>query len=185
MYPDVMRRGFQMVCAVVTLVLCHVAAADIVINEFMAQNDSTITNSLGDTADWVELHNEGGSSVELGVWYLTDDPGNPDKCELPSTNIAPGQFLIVYADGSNTGIVNGEVFVDFALKDDEPVVLVEPDGSTVHHQLPATNHTDDVSFGILGDRVSTGFFDTPTHGTANVGGGSGRTGLLTCVRCVC
>ena len=83
------------------------AKGAVVINEFMAQNSQTITNSLGDTADWIELYNDGGSSVDIGGWFLTDDLGNLDKCELPSTNIAVGQYLIIYADGSNTGFTNG------------------------------------------------------------------------------
>lgn len=148
--------------------LCMVApAADVVVNEFMAQNAATITNSLGDTADWIELYNQGSSPVDLGGWYLSEDAGNPDKCALPSISLGVGQYLIVWADGSHTGIVNGEVFVDCKLSDDEPVLLVEPDGATVHHGLPATNHTDDVSFGILSDRASVDYLAEPTPGAAN------------------
>jgi hypothetical protein len=40
--------------------------SDLIINEFMADNDSTITNSLNQTSDWIEVYNTSGTNINLG-----------------------------------------------------------------------------------------------------------------------
>jgi hypothetical protein len=54
------------------------------INEFMADNDSTIQDPDGSGyPDWVELYNAGPNAVDLGGMYLTDDMNDPTKWMIP------------------------------------------------------------------------------------------------------
>ena len=54
------------------------------INEFMADNDSTIQDPDGSGyPDWIELYNAGPSAIDLSGMYLTDDPNNPNKWMIP------------------------------------------------------------------------------------------------------
>ena len=54
------------------------------INEFMAENDSTIQDPNGSGyPDWVELYNAGPTAIELGGMYLTDDMNDPTKWMIP------------------------------------------------------------------------------------------------------
>ena len=72
----------------------------LVINEFMASNQSTITDPTGDYCDWVELYNPTDEDVELGGWLMTDDLEEPGLWELDgSLSIAAGGFLLLWADG--------------------------------------------------------------------------------------
>ena len=55
------------------------------INEFMAENDSTIQDPEGSGyPDWIELYNAGPSAIELGDMYLTDDESDPTKWMIPA-----------------------------------------------------------------------------------------------------
>ena len=48
-------------------------SATVVINEFMASNDSSLTDEDGAHSDWIELYNNGSASVNLSNWSITDD----------------------------------------------------------------------------------------------------------------
>ncbi len=55
------------------------------INEFMAENDSTIQDPEGSGyPDWIELYNAGPNAIELGGMYLTDDESDPTKWMIPA-----------------------------------------------------------------------------------------------------
>ncbi|MHC4479013.1 MAG: PEP/pyruvate-binding domain-containing protein, partial [Planctomycetota bacterium] len=54
------------------------------INEFMAENDTTIQDPHGSGyPDWIELYNAGDSVVDLGGMYLTDDMNEPTEWMIP------------------------------------------------------------------------------------------------------
>jgi hypothetical protein len=54
------------------------------INEFMADNDTTIQDpDGGGYPDWIELYNAGPNAIDLGGMYLTDDMNDPTKWVIP------------------------------------------------------------------------------------------------------
>jgi hypothetical protein len=78
------RYGFRLAlwgAAWLSVAVCSSPALEtnVVINEFMALNDSTLTNKLGKYEDWIELYNTNSFNVPLKGWYLTDDAGNLKK----------------------------------------------------------------------------------------------------------
>ena len=46
---------------------------NLVINEFMASNQSSIVDEDGDSSDWLELFNANTEAISLSGHYLTDD----------------------------------------------------------------------------------------------------------------
>ena len=70
----------------------------------MASNTSTaVTGQVsGQFHDWIEIRNNGATSVNLVGWHLSDDSGIPFKWTFPSTTIAPGGYKIVFASGTDT-----------------------------------------------------------------------------------
>lgn len=71
----------------------------VVINEVMAQNNTGVTDEVGEHEDWIELHNNNNFSVDLSGFYLTDNPAILDKWELPQgTTIAANGYLTFWAD---------------------------------------------------------------------------------------
>jgi len=73
---------------------------DVVINELMASNQTTVADQDGEFEDWVEFYNNSSSTVDLSGWYLTDNPQLMTKWQFPGgVFIGPGEYLIVWADG--------------------------------------------------------------------------------------
>ena len=72
-------------------------AQDIAINEFMSSNVSGITDEDGSFEDWIEIYNYGNSSVNLSGFGLSDQVDNPFKWVFPNRELAPNEYLIVWA----------------------------------------------------------------------------------------
>lgn len=71
---------------------------NLVINEFLADNENAIADQDGEYDDWVELYNNGTESINLEGYYLSDDLDEPTQWIFPDTSIAGGGYLIVWAD---------------------------------------------------------------------------------------
>ncbi|MGY8688291.1 MAG: lamin tail domain-containing protein, partial [Verrucomicrobiales bacterium] len=70
-------------------------SADILISEVMTDNEDTLLAADGSSPDWLELHNDGAESVNLAGFFLTDDPEDLNKWELPSLDLAAGGFVVI------------------------------------------------------------------------------------------
>ncbi len=73
-------------------------APGVVVNEFLASNGGSARDPFGDADDYVELYNPTGAPVRLAGYTLTDNAARPDKWALPDTTLAPGAYLVVWAD---------------------------------------------------------------------------------------
>ncbi len=68
------------------------------INEFMASNDTFIEDFYGEYDDWFEIYNGDDHSIWLGDKYVTDDFTRRGKFRLPDHVMAPGDFVLIWAD---------------------------------------------------------------------------------------
>ncbi len=127
------------------------AAAQVLLSEVSSANKDAIEDRDGDAADWIELVNASTQTVDLAGWRLTDNPANLSKWVFPSTNMAPGSYLVVFASDKNRAIPGEELHTNFELKKDgEYLALVNPTGGIAHAfspTLPAM--VSDVSYGIM------------------------------------
>lgn len=97
----------------------------LVINELMADNETIIQDPAGDAEDWVELLNRGADPVSLEGLFLSDDPADPWAFALPARTLAPGERLLLWADGDPD---EGPEHAPFRLdKDGEAVSLASRD----------------------------------------------------------
>jgi spore coat protein CotH len=145
----------------------QIISDDIVINEFMADNATTITDPAGEYDDWIELYNPTSSPITLTGRYLTDKKDNLTKYQFTQPNMVlnPGEYLLIWCDeqGSQQGI-----HTNFKLsKDGEFIGLVETDGISIIDSLSFGPQTTDISFGRLPDGASNWIFMSPTPGTTN------------------
>jgi hypothetical protein len=138
------------------------------VNEFMAKNDSTITDPFGEYEDWIEIYNGDTAAVGLGGMYLTDNLSNPTKWGFPDTTLSPGAFLVVWADEDG---VQGPLHANFKLsRDGEQIGIFRSDSS-------GTIPVDTLTFGYQSAEVSMGrypdggwlweFMGTPTPAAPN------------------
>lgn len=153
-------------------------AINVTINEFMADNASTITNSVdGKPDDWFELYNSGTNTVDLTAYSLTDNLTNATQFVIPpGYTILPGGFLLVWADGNSkdNSPTDAELHVNFKLsKSGEQLGLFSPDGVLVDG-FTFGPQTTDVSMGRFPDGADLPLdvLDSPTPGTGNVVAGA-------------
>ena len=68
--------------------------AGIVLNELVAHTDF---RGEEDSNDWIELFNPTGESVTLGSsWFLSDDPADLKKWEIPPSTVVPGRGWVAF-----------------------------------------------------------------------------------------
>jgi len=148
---------------------------DPVVTEFMADNASTIEDEDGEHTDWIEIHNPNAFTLNIGGYYLTDDPGNRRKWQFPSTSVPADGYLVIFASGKDRTDPDGELHTSFQLsRDGDYLGLVARDGVTMLQQFPPERQTtndypkqkEDVSYG-LDTNGAVGFFLEPTPGKAN------------------
>ena len=75
----------------------HFALHQVVISEFLANAEAPLE-------DAIELQNVGATEIAIGGWYLSNDPLQLKKFQLPSgTALLPGGFAVFYENQFNDG----------------------------------------------------------------------------------
>lgn len=145
------------------------AVNSIVINEFMADNVSFITDPAGEYDDWVELYNPTQDTISLHGMFLTDIRKNHTKWMFADSNLVlnPGGHLIVWCDENHNDNQPG-IHANFKLSSSgEFIGLTARDSTTWLDSLSFGQQTSDYSFGRSPDGSSRWGFLTPTPGAAN------------------
>jgi len=146
----------------------------LVINEFMASNNSSIKDPQGHYDDWIEILNYGTQAFDVGGLYLTDDLSNTTKWQIPDgipalTNISAGGYLLIWADND---IADTGLHANFKLDaGGEQIALFDSDGRTLVDIVIFGEQVTDISFGRSGDGTSNWrFYERPTPQASNTGG---------------
>ncbi len=146
------------------------ANTNLSISEFMAKNTSTIADNFGVFSDWIEIYNPGPCPVDMNGWSLTDDATRPKKWTFPATNIAAGQYLVVWASDGNWRLPGAPLHTNFKLSDGgEYLALVQSNGVTIATQFAPTfpPQLPDVSYGLPADSATNNYLAWPTPGAPN------------------
>ncbi len=144
-------------------------AGTLFINEFMADNDSTIEDpdEPGAYEDWIEIFNAGTTTIDLGGAFLSDDLSDPMQWQIPAgVSIAAGEYLLFWADDDEE---QGSTHTNFKLgAGGEEIAFYEADGTSEIDSLAFSSQITDVSFGRYPDGAdSWGFMATATPGASN------------------
>ncbi len=119
-------------------------AGDIVINEFMADNDNIIADQDGEYDDWIELYNNTNVAVDLTGYFLSDDEGNVLKWTFPQATIPANGYLIIWADEDEE---QEGLHANFKLSaNGETIIFSNPQGTLVD-QVTYGGQTTDISMG--------------------------------------
>ena len=144
---------------------------NILINEFMASNATTIADGNGDYDDWVELYNAGSTPVDIGGMYLTDDLTEPTLWQIPdnapqSTTIPANGYLLLWFDKEMT---QGPLHVNAKLgSSGEDIGLFASDGTTLIDSRTFSTQFSDVSEGRTPNAGSDwDYYPDPTPNAAN------------------
>ena len=141
--------------------------ADLRLSELMAKNHSALRAPDGSFPDWIELYNADSEPVLLEGWRLSDKESG--GWALPALTLQPGEYLLVYADGSGR-MEDGLLCADFSLSPDETVYLFSPGGTLVDQMACGT----EVANHSMARDESGELFETkdPTPGLPNTKAGA-------------
>lgn len=161
--------GWQ-VCLAFLFLLPFQGPAQVVISEFMADNESTIRDNTGQYSDWIEVSNVGATSVNLLGWGLTDSAGDNTPWLFPSTNLPAGATMVVFASGLDRRIAGTTLHTDFKLSaDGEYLALLRPDKTVATEFSPAyPTQIADVSYGYARNSLPMTLVTTGTVGRVMV-----------------
>ena len=139
------------------------------LNEFMASNDTTITDEYGNYSDWIEVYNADNTPIYLGDKYLTDNISDESKWKMPNITLIPGEFILFWADGD---VDKGSKHTNFKLsKGGEEIGIFDADNTGYFpiDTLIYAEQTTDISQGrIVDGEGAWKFFSIPTPGFSNI-----------------
>ena len=147
------------------------SAPPLFINEFLADNATVLEDpdDPGEFPDWFEIYNPGVLPVDLNGYYLSDNPDNPTKYQVPASVIVPAQgFVLFYADDE---VDQGPQHTNFKLSstNGESLLLTGADGLTLVDSHTFGPQATDISEGRLPDGGPNWvLFESPTPGLSNL-----------------
>lgn len=155
----------------------RVSGQGLLVNEIMASNRSTIADSTGAYSDWIELHNPTAALVDLSGYFISNNPTQPTKFQLPiGLVINPNSHLILWASSDPT---RGISHLGFSLSAaGEFVGVYQPDGVTLVDSVTFGNQYSDVAWGRQPDNTTDWSFLYPATPGDNNGSSQAYTGVL-------
>ena len=137
---------------------------DVVINEFLAANETCCLSPDGNTEDFVEIYNFGSDTININGWGFSDTDGEA-VTTAPDTNIAPEGFIVLWFTGDTTGFPE----IDSKLSPDgETIYIADANGNPII-SYDFGPQTDDISYGRFPDgSESWTYFSSPTPGAPNI-----------------
>ncbi len=131
-------------------------AVPIVFNEVYSRTSDT---------KWFELFNKGGSEINLGGYFLSDDPDDLDKFEIPADTMIAGRGFLIFEEGA-TGLDLSSTRVQLFLT--QPNLERVVSGVNVGSDIVDNPHLEDTSEARIPDgSLQWVNSDTPTLGAAN------------------
>ncbi len=119
----------------------------LVINEVMSRNSSSYADENGEYDDWVEITNIGSTAINLGGLGLTDHlEGVPDFV-FPDLSLAPGEYLVVWADEQPH---QGDLHAPFKIDGDGEDLFLT-DGAIIIDQMTIPELGTNLSWGRFAD----------------------------------
>lgn len=103
------------------------------LSELMSENASTLISDTGEAPDWIEIENTGSTSVNLAKYSLLVESSINKIFVFPDRTIAPGEYLVIYAEGADAARSNYELSAPFRLaaSGGERVVLLNAQGAAI------------------------------------------------------
>jgi hypothetical protein len=138
-------------------------ASQVVINEFMADNKSTIQDQDGDYSDWIELYNNYDYPVNLINYSLSDNGGNLRKWLFPEIIIPAQGHILVFASGKNR-TNEEELHTNFSIAASGEALFLSDNYAALIDQFYSDALSSDESFGRFPDGSSNwqkSIFPTP------------------------
>jgi hypothetical protein len=124
------------------------------INELLTANQNGVTDNAGELEDWIEIYNPNNFDVNIGGYYLTDDPERRNQWVIPtsfpdSVIVPANGWLLFWADDDQE---QGVLHTSFKLSNNgEYLGFSSPDGFTLVDEIEWEYTAPDTSLGRITD----------------------------------
>lgn len=156
----------------------------IFINEFQADNSSTVKDEYGEYDDWIEIYNAGNNIINLSGLYITDDFSDLKKFQIASSNngttiLNPNEHLLFWADNN---IDQGSNHLNFRLDNNgEQIALIYifENDTTIVDSITFGKQEKNFSYARISDGASSWkIAKAPTPGEKNSNTSLFKEGIL-------
>lgn len=89
------------ICLLILLLFTTTLFGQLKINEVMSSNYNFLYDFDKDTPDWLEIYNSSDNNIEIGDFYLTDDPDEPQKWLMPNYTLQSDSTLLIFCSGKD------------------------------------------------------------------------------------
>jgi hypothetical protein len=142
----------------------EILPGDIVINEFLADNDSVIPDQNDEYDDWFELFNNTDQEIFMGGMFVSDDFSEPDKWLFPDTTIGANDFIVVWADDDEE---QEGLHANFKLSKSGEEIILSSFDLTAIDSIQFGEQLTDTTFGRFPNGTGDFQFMPPTFGADN------------------
>jgi len=150
----------------ISLLSAFTGHSQIKVNELLIRQSDVYLSYFGNFDSMIEILNTESSDVNLGVFYLSDDPLNLQKWQFPNTPILANAFALVYLSGRN--ITAPQMHTNFKLSETETLYL--SDAAGVIESISPVSHHLNISYARFPDGEDEFQFTAPSMGQTNVSG---------------
>ena len=144
------------------------AGNEILLNEAMSINVSSITDEAAENIDWIEVYNSSNLPLNLKSYFLTDDYGNWNKWRLPSTVAESNSHHVMLCDSDEE---DGSNHTNFQLSANGEVIYlikIQENAFRVVDAIEIPALLPDYSYGRATDgALNWVVFDDPTPYSSN------------------
>ena len=140
--------------------------AQLVLNELLVRQSNAYMSYYGNYDPVLEIVNTSGTNINIGLYFLSDDPLLPYKWQFPSMPFAANNRTQVFLSGRN--MITPQWHTSFKLDNTEGLYL--SDASGILSSIPPTTHYLNVSYSRFPDITGDFQFSVPTIGSPNVAG---------------
>ncbi|MCC7028684.1 MAG: CotH kinase family protein [Chitinophagaceae bacterium] len=147
-----------------------VSKAQVLINEYSCSNTATVMDAYNQREDWMELYNTGAVAVNVTGYYISDDPNNLMKWQIPATTaINAGARKMVFFSGRDLAHPSGQLHPSFKLKQTlgDWVILSDAGGNVIDSMKTRITQRNHSNGRAVDGGASWGIFSTPTPNAAN------------------
>ncbi|MFT5054322.1 MAG: hypothetical protein ACI97X_001348 [Oceanospirillaceae bacterium] len=139
----------------------------LVINEFMPKNETSIMDIDGDHSDWIEIYNSGSTEIDLSGFHLSDDSSNLGKWTFPSNIILPNAFVLVFASEKNI-VSTYELHSNFKISSSGEHLILSDSSFLVVDSIGPISLSENQSYGCISDGSTMNvIFDLATPNQSN------------------
>ena len=138
--------------------------SSLVINEVMANNQTTVMDETGDYDDWIELYNTTSTPISTAGLLFSDNQQNLAKWDLPNAVVNPNSYFIIWADEDGN---TGDNHANFKLSNlGEQLILSNSDSSVVDAEF-IYPQLDDIAYARSPNGTGSFTMLTPTFKSNN------------------